>query len=108
MAEHTRTDLIEAVKTAAKGEKCISREEFRRRTGLSLHYVYKLFPEGGWKEVCLAAGLSTDLFREALTDEEILTEYNRAVKELGRIPTWNLFDWKSKISSDAIRKRFGG
>jgi len=108
MAEMTRDGLIEAVKKAAAGEPSLTSVEFSKRSGIKISIIYRLFPEGGWKEVLKLAGLKDEGSRIPVSDEEILSEFHAVVTSIGKIPTWFLFDNKSKISSDLVRKRFGG
>jgi len=108
MAKITRDGLIEAVKKAASGELSLTSAEFSKRSGIKRRVVYQLFPEGGWKEVLRLAGLKDEGSRIPISDEEILSEFHAVVMSIGKIPTWFIFDNKSRISSDLVRKRFGG
>ena len=108
MTEMTRDELLKAVKEAAKGESSLTSSEFVLRSGVRKHVIYKLFPDGGWKEVLRLAGLKDEGSRIPMSDDEMIWEFHRVVRSLGRIPTWNQLGSRSKIPSDTIRKRFGG
>jgi hypothetical protein len=82
--------------------------DFVRESGIPKHTIYTLFPEGGWASVLEEAGLKTGGSGFALEDDDLLTEFHRVTTELGKIPSWNLFNSRSKISGDTIRRRFGG
>lgn len=110
MAEITRDTIIEAARKAA-GEigEALTREDFVRLSGISLHHLYRHFPEGGWSEVRQLVGLGrhpSDY--ESVTDTELLHEFHRLATELGRIPTQALFDARSKFSRSTLQRRFGG
>lgn len=106
----TRQELVEAVRQA--GRKLgpgMSGSDFRRSTGISLNQVYKLFPEGGWNELRDLAGLARHpKSKGPLSDDDLLGEFDRVAKELGRIPTWALFGSKARISATIVRRRLGG
>jgi len=106
----SRNDIIELAKEMAeKSPSPLSRNEFTRQTGITQHYIYKFFPEGGWREVKRLAGMERHPKDMApLSDAELLKEYHRVVSTLGYIPTWSVLDAKAQVSSDVIRKRFGG
>ena len=110
MTELTRKELIKAAKSAAdKVGPDLSRADFLRETGISEHQIYRLLPEGRWTELKRVAGLERNpQHRVALEDNEILKEFHRVASECNAIPTWAVFAHKAEISSDVVRKRFGG
>ena len=110
MPELTREALIDAAKTAAeKVGSNLSRSDFVRKTGITDHQIGRLFPEGRWSEVKRLAGLERNpKHNTPLEDEEILKEFHRVASELGQVPTWAMFAHKARISSDVVRRRFGG
>lgn len=108
MAKMTRGEFVEAVKKAAAGESSLTSSEFEKRSGIPRNTTYQLFPEGGWKEVLKLAGLNDEGSTVPISDEEILSEFHTVVMSIGKIPTWFLFDNKSRISKSVVKKRFGG
>lgn len=110
MMEITREHIIEkAKKIAARlGVEILRISDFVRESGIPKHKIYGLFPEGGWSTVLSEAGLNAGGSGYTLEDDDLLNEYHRVATEYGKIPTWNLFQNRSNISSDTIRRRFGG
>ncbi len=110
MAELTRDDLIEAAKSAAtRADGPLSRPDFERITGISQYHIYRLFPEGGWSELKRVAGLERHPKDNLpLTDDDLLEEFHKVATQIGRIPTWALFSHHAEVSSDVVRRRFGG
>lgn len=110
MTEISRDRIIGLAKKIASrlGQDSLSRVDFIKESGISTHYLYTLFPDGGWTEVCKYAGLKTEGSGYPIEEESLLDEFNRVASELGKIPTWNQFQAKSKISADTLRKRLGG
>ena len=110
MSELTREQLIEEAKTAAaKAKGALSRPEFERITGISQNQIYRLFPDGGWSELKELAGLERHpKDNQPLTDDDILQEFHRVATDMGRIPTWAMFNHHAQMSADVVRRRFGG
>jgi hypothetical protein len=106
----TREDIVNKARELAEQMQVstLARAVFSRETGISHHYIYTLFPEGGWTEVLEKAGLEVRPQDRPLTDHELLAEFHRIVSEYGKIPTWKVIQSKAHISVDTIRKRFGG
>lgn len=110
MTEITREYIIEKVKEVAEklGVEILRVPDFVRESGIPKHQIYSIFPEGGWSAVLSEAGLATGGSGYMLEDDDLLNEFHRVVTEVGKIPTWNIFQSRGKISEDTIRKRFGG
>ena len=110
MTELTREHIIEKAKEIAEklGTDILRVPDFVRESGIPKHQIYSLFPEGGWSTVLSEAGLSTGGSGYTLEDDDLLNEFHRVVTEVGKIPTWTLFNSRGRISGDTIRKRFGG
>lgn len=110
MMELTREHIIEKAKDIAArlGVEILRVPDFVRESGIPKHQIYSLFPEGGWSTVLSEAGLATGGSGYTLEDDDLLNEFHRVVTDVGKIPTWNLFQSRGKISGDTIRKRFGG
>jgi hypothetical protein len=110
MEQVTREDIIEAAREAArKLGGPISRSDFVRVTGISQYHIYKLFPQDGWSEVKRLAGLERHPRENPpLSDDDLLWEYHRVASDLGDVPTWVIFASRARISSDVVRRRFGG
>jgi len=108
--ELTREHIIEKAKDIAArlGVEILRVPDFVRESGIPKHQIYSLFPEGGWSTVLSEAGLATGGSGYTLEDDDLLNEFHRVVTDVGKIPTWNLFQSRGKISGDTIRKRFGG
>jgi len=106
----SREDIVKKAKEIAArlGVEVLRVSDFVRETGIPKHRIYTLFPEGGWSTVLAEAGLKTGGSGYTVDDEDLLNEFHRIATELGRIPSWNLFNSRSKVSGDTIRKRFGG
>ncbi|HOW50858.1 MAG TPA: hypothetical protein PLV42_02310 [bacterium] len=110
MKEFTRKKIIEAAKEAeATNGAPISSRDFARITGISPYHIYRLFPDGGWREVRKLAGLERHPGdTSAIADDQLMREFNRVASELGKIPTWTQFAAHATISADVIRRRLGG
>lgn len=110
MPEWTRETIVdEARKTAAKVDGPLSKSVFRQHTGISDHYIYRLFPERGWTEIRELAGLPRHpQDNETLEDDELLQEFHRVVEHFGEIPTGARFASEASVSFDTLKKRFGG
>ncbi len=106
----TRDEIIRMARETAQrlGQEKLTRAHFMRETGVSSHQIYSLFPEEGWTGIQREAGLAVRPQDRPLTDEELLVEMHRVVTEVGKIPTWRVFDTRSEVSVDTLRKRFGG
>ena len=105
----TRDRLIAEAKNAyAVEQTSLSRSKFEQVTGISQHHVYRLF-EGGWAELKQCAGIPDHpKFHRKLSDEELLKEFHSVTEDRGDVPTWSVFAARSKVSSDVVRRRFGG
>ncbi|MBI4825410.1 MAG: hypothetical protein HY807_03180 [Nitrospirae bacterium] len=110
MTDITKEHIIEKVKEIATrlGVEVLRVPDFVRESGIPKYLIYSMFPEGGWSTVLAKAGLKSGGSGFTLEDDDLLNEFHRVVTELGKIPTWHLFQSRSKISGDNIRKRFGG
>jgi hypothetical protein len=110
MAELSREDVIKAARETARriGVDTLRREDFVRETGISLHRVYSLFPEEGWRGVLGAAELRVALQNVPISNDDLLTEFHRVVSEIGRIPTWAVFHVHAKVARETVSRRFGG
>jgi hypothetical protein len=110
MSVITRKDLVEAAERAQScAPSALSRADFERETGISQYHIYRLFPEGGWTELKVEAGIdSHPQHRTALSDSELLEEFHSVVIRLGHIPTWAIFHNQASVSADVVRRRFGG
>lgn len=109
MPNQTREQIIEAIKKALGDDEYITDSEFQRRSGINRNVIYRLFPQGGWFKALTVAGVNPEIFpKKQISDDELLKEYDKVVKRLGKIPTWNLLATEFPYSEDLIRKRFGG
>ena len=45
---------------------------------------------------------------DPVSDDQLIGEFYRVAKELGKIPTWSVFASKANFSDTTIRRRFGG
>jgi hypothetical protein len=109
MKNITRESIIEAAKEEAKQvAEPLSRKDFVRITGISMHQIYTKFPEGGWAKIRELAGLGHNPKHNLpIADDDLLKEYHRVVSIVGDIPTWAIFNDKANISADVISRRFG-
>jgi len=110
MKSLSREEIIQEAKKASELQDYpLSRSDFIRLTGISEYHIYKCFPNGGWGELKKIANLKPHPhLREKLSNDELLEEFHRIVSKLKKIPTWSIFSSEAKISSDVIRRRFGG
>ena len=110
MAKVTRESIIEAAKTAAAQQQGpLTSADFSRLAGIGPFHLYRCFPKGGWSKVVELAGIARHpLRKDSLTDEEMLTEFHRAVLAKESLPTWPQFAVHARVSSRAVRRRFGG
>jgi hypothetical protein len=108
MGKWTRELIIQATKEiAASQDGPLSRDAFCRRSGVGMKPLYRLFPKGGWTEVCKLAGLPRHLKSKDLTDEQILQEFHRVVSEVGVVPSWDRFASLARLGPAVLLKRFG-
>ncbi len=110
MSEFTKPDLIRAAQDASKKQGgSLLRSDFERISGISQYHIYRLFPDGGWSELKMQAGIAKHpRHHDRLEHHQILSEFHSVVSELGRIPTWAQFNSHAPISADVLRRRFGG
>ena len=110
MAGLTREDLIAAARRASEGSgKTLTRREFVKSSGISEWHINRLFPEGRWTELRTLAGLDRHpLDYDARDTEQLLIEFDRVVKDLGKIPTAALLNKKAQFSYESFKRKFGG
>jgi hypothetical protein len=110
MAEITRDTIIEAAKRiAADSGATPTKTDFVRLSGIGEYHIYRLFPEGGWSEVRKLTGIDRHpMDLDPVTDDQLMAEFYRVAKELGKIPTWSVFASRARFSDTTIRRRFGG
>jgi len=89
MTEISKEQIIALAKEIANrpNKDPLPRSDFIRESGISIHYIYTLFPEGGWTEVCKKAGLRTESSGYPIEEEYLLKEFHRVASEMGKIPT---------------------
>jgi hypothetical protein len=106
----TRESIIEAARAVEKDcGAALSKADFMRLTGIGEHHIWRLFPEGGWTKIRELAGIERHPHdHDTLSDEQLLAEYLRVAKEVGRIPTWSIFESRANVSRSVITRRFGG
>ena len=110
MSEPSRDSVVAEVQEIARrlGSDTLRREDFARESSTSLHHVYKLFPDDGWRGVLEAAGLRVAFQNEPIPDEAMLEEFDRVVSEMGCIPTARQLDVRGNYSYSVYKKRFRG
>jgi len=110
MDQISREQVIQLAREIADrlGVDRLTRSTFCRESGMAIHRIYALFPEGGWTAILQAAKLQCRGSGYSLDDEELLAEFHRVASLLGRIPTWAVLQARATISADTIRRRFGG
>jgi hypothetical protein len=107
-----KEELIEALRRIATemGTESVSRPDFLRRSGVSERKVQRLF--GGYNGLVEAAGLVPRRFPSSdaptYSDDEMLQEIVRVLREPHSKLTRIFFEQSSKISSSACERRFGG
>jgi Homing endonuclease associated repeat len=108
--DYTREEVIALAKRlASEGPDLpLSKLRFEQQSGVSEHFIYRLFPEGGWSELRRAAGIAAHPEHpDRLGNDELLEEYYKVATALGRIPSWATFSAKSKVSGQTLARRFG-
>ncbi|MGD9719760.1 MAG: homing endonuclease associated repeat-containing protein [Pirellulales bacterium] len=110
MGEHTRESIVQAAKAAAlRADGPLSLSEFRRASGISEYFIYRLFPDGGWSEIRQLAQIERHpKDKDSLSDEALLAELHRVATEFGKIPSWHKFAALSQVSPGTLKKRFSG
>ena len=106
----TRERIIEVAKeVAAKSDGPLSKDEFCRRSGASNHYLYRLFPDGGWRQFRQLAGICRHPDdKGSYSEEQLLEEFHRVASELGTIPSWSHFASVATITPSTLARRLGG
>lgn len=101
-----REDLIAHARDVAErlGKSTVSRSEFVRESGVSQNQIYSHF-EGGWRELCQAAGLQPHRQNVRLSDDQIFAEMRDAFLRLGGVTTRTRFDRAYRYSADVFKKR---
>ena len=108
MNKWTRELIIQAAKATAAGkEGPLLLVAFCQASGVRKRQLYRLFPKGGWTEVCELAGLPVYLKNRGLTDEQLLQELHRVVCEVGAVPSLAYFASLARVGTDVFLKRFG-
>ncbi len=112
MDRDEKEELIEALRRIATelGTDSVSRPDFLRHSGVSERKVQLLF--GGYNGLVEAAGLVPRRFPSSdsptYSDDEMLQEIVRVLREPHSKLTRIFFEQNSKISSSACERRFGG
>lgn len=104
----TRDHLIsEYQRVSKKLEKWPGREEYIRETGISQHYIYKLFD--GYNDLARAAGGEPDNSTSRIPDNELFEEMYKTFIEEEGITTRTKFNKSCKYSIDTYKNRpWGG
>jgi hypothetical protein len=112
MDNDARKELIEKVRSVARelGTNTVSRPDFLRITGLSERKILRLF--GSYNNFIEAAGLVPRRFPSSdapiYSDDDILNEIVRILRQPNSKLTRIYFEQNSTISTSACERRFGG
>lgn len=109
----TRQEIIDAIKAAEKRlGRAPKRAEFFGRSGISKRALSGLFES--WPEAVRAAGLKPQRRAKVRAAEELVADWGRVVRKMGRRPTqieyqksgqFSWFQWKSKYGRWAAAER---
>lgn len=110
MGSPSKKEVVAAAQAIAQrlGIETLRRKDFAKESGFSLEQVYRLFPNGGWRELLEAAQLKVDFQTTPTPDDVLLQEFHRVVTEIGGIPTGRQVDDRGDYSYAVYKKRFGG
>lgn len=110
MPRYTPDEIIEFAKIIAQQVNTpLTRREFVRLSRISESQIDRAFPDGRWSEVKRLAGLERHpMDKISRSDNELLIEFHRVASELGRLPTWAIFEARANVSEQTISNRFGG
>ncbi len=105
----TRDDILcSAKRLAAQTGGMLSRGEFTRQTGISSYFIYRHFPDRGWKDVEELAGLRKHRgYNTRISEDALLKAFHQAASELGEIPSGAQLHARGAPCLVTYNKRFG-
>lgn len=106
MTKKSKTDVIEAIKSASKlmGGEVLSQKKCWKNSNITISDVLRYFPK--WSDACKAAGVKYDQSRERITDEDLLSDWGQVTRTLGKVPSLTEYKVKGKFSRNTF-DRFG-
>ncbi|MBW3539277.1 MAG: hypothetical protein KY476_03330 [Planctomycetes bacterium] len=106
-SRHTPESLLQALIGLLKsGRTRISRCDFSRQTGISKDAILSHW--GSWSALREAAGLSPqEVSRPRFSDDDLLAEFDRVMRKLGRFPSEREFDAEACCAMFTLRRRLG-
>jgi len=101
-----RDEIIAAVRAAADAVgHSPSRSEFERHSGLTEYRVLQHFPN--WRAAVQAAGLAPHTANLPAEPAELLRDWARVARQLGRVPTRDAYRREGKRSPSVLEKKLG-
>jgi hypothetical protein len=102
----TKDDVLEAIRrcTAELGHPP-SRKEFESLSGIRKYWVAQHF--NSWRDAQRAAGVQPHMANIRLTDDELLADWGRVVRQHREIPTRDLYRREGEFSPGVFEKHFG-
>lgn len=87
MKTRTKEEVIEEIQSVAQAlnTKVLSETQFLRHSDVTKTEWHNLWPT--WCDACQAAGIDCDRTREKISDEDLLSDWGRAVRKLGKLPS---------------------
>jgi hypothetical protein len=98
--------LLEAIRTAvnAAGGKWISKQQFLRSSGFKEADIFRYFPK--WSDAVSAAGCTVEPQNIKIPIEDLLTDWGKLTRSLGRIPTKPEYLIQGNYSVMTFKKNF--
>jgi hypothetical protein len=102
----TKDDVLEAIRRC-KTElgRPPSRKEFESHSGIAEYWVVQHF--GSWSFAQRVAGIQPNTGNMRLTDEELLADWGRIVRQKREIPTRRLYRREGRFSPGVFERHFG-
>jgi len=82
-----------------------SKNEFRKKSGISEWWVLKYF--SGWRETVQESGLEPDTSSLKIDDTALLEDWGFFVRQNRKIPTLKQYEHEGKYNAWTLSKRFG-
>lgn len=105
--QHSPQSILQALtRLVEAGHNRITQPDFARLTGISMTAI--LYHWGRWSALRQAAGLPRhEVPPPRHSDDDLLAEFDRVTRKLGRAPSDNDFDAESCYNMATLRARFG-
>lgn len=102
MGKVSRDEIIGKIQSVAKlsGNPVLSKTQFLKNSDITISDVLRVFPK--WSDACIAAGIEPDRTHDQVPDDELLIDWGRVTRELGKPPALTEY----KINGKHSRKPF--